>query len=89
MEDNRRESEITIKLGKSFMMSGVNEIRGFDEGYISLSTAYGTIGVEGEALKIESLTKENGNIYVTGNITGVFCAAERNDRKGFFKRIFG
>ena len=37
----------------------------------------GMLTVEGEELKIESLSKEGGNILITGEITGIF-------RSGFY-----
>ena len=49
---------ITMIIGKSFSMSGVNNIRAFDEGYIVLDTVVGRVSVEGLNMKIESLIKE-------------------------------
>ena len=65
MENNNK---ITLVIGHSFTMDGVNDIRGFDEGYVSLSTDSGKINVEGSDLKIESLSKEGGTIFISGNI---------------------
>ena len=80
---------ITMVIGKSFSMSGVNVIRGFDEGYILLDTVFGRISVEGSDMKIESLSKEGGNIFVSGGITGAFSSDVKDEKKGFFKRLFG
>ena len=89
MESIDKERSITIAIGKSFSMYGVEDIRGFDEGYVSLDTRCGKITVEGNELKIESLSKEDGHIYVSGNISGVFCDTEEEKNKRFFKRIIG
>ena len=57
METNVK-TKIILTIGQSFSMEGVNDIRGFDEGYVSLDTVSGKITVEGSDLKIESLTKD-------------------------------
>ena len=88
MDNVDKEKTITIIIGKSFSMYGVNDIRAFDGGYISLDTTSGRISIEGDNLKIESLSKEDGRIYITGDISGVFCDSDTKEKKGFVKRIF-
>lgn len=88
MENNSEKNKITVVIGKSFSMEGVSDIRGFDEGYVSLDTSSGRISIEGSDLKIESLTKDDGCIFVSGNVSGVFISSEEKKR-GFFGRIFG
>ena len=88
MDGNSDKSKITVVIGRSFSMEGVENIRGFDEGYVSLDTASGRITVEGSDLKIESLAKDSGCIFVSGNVSGVFIAGEEKKR-GFFGRLFG
>lgn len=88
MDTNEKGKSISLIIGKSFSMYGVSDIRGFDEGYVSLDTSSGKITIEGKELKIESLTKEDGHIFISGSISGVFCDCDNAD-KGFLKRIFG
>ena len=89
MDKNSNEKGvIVLKLGKSFSMDSVSNIRGFDSAYIVLETEFGKITVEGEDLKIEDLSKESGNILVSGNVSGVFCSEGNENKKGFFKRMF-
>ena len=85
MENNNK---ITLVIGHSFTMDGVNDIRGFDEGYVSLSTDSGKINVEGSDLKIESLSKEGGTIFISGNISGIYVSSE-DKKRGFFGRMLG
>lgn len=84
--DSTNRSKITLVIGSSFSMEGVNDIRGFDEGYVSLDTVSGRISVEGNDLKIESLTKEGGMIYISGNVSGVFISSDEK-KKGFLGRF--
>ena len=81
-------NKITVVIGHSFSMAGVENIRGFDEGYVSLDTSSGRISVEGSDLKIESLSKDDGCVFIRGSVSGVFIAAEEKKR-GFFGKIFG
>ena len=76
---------ITVTNLKTFTMSGVTDIAAFDGDYILLDTSMGRISVEGKDLKIQSLTKENGEILVFGDITGVFVTPIK-EKKGFFFR---
>ena len=84
-----KERNVNVIIGKSFSMYGVKDIRAFDEGYISLDTSSGKITVEGKDLKIESLSKDDGHIYVRGEVSGVFCDEETSEKRGIFKRMLG
>ncbi len=78
---------LLIKERKSITLDGVENVEGFDENYVALSTVAGRISVEGNALKIQSLSAENGEIHITGNIAGVYYS-ETKKSKGFFGRFF-
>lgn len=85
----QRSYTISIANLKSFTMSGVHDIAGFDGEYILLETSLGKISIEGNELKIESLSKENGEIFITGDISGVYATPEREKKVGFFGKLFG
>jgi len=78
---------VLINDKKSISMNGVSNVRAFDESYVTLETEQGTVNVEGASLKIESLTKESGEIFISGEIYGVFFAEERGTQS-VFKRLF-
>ncbi len=73
---------------KVLTMNGVMDIAAFDEGYILLETTLGGISIEGENLKIESLTADGGDILIKGDIKGIY-ATGKEKRNGFMKRLFG
>jgi sporulation protein YabP len=58
----------------------VINVESFDEEYLYISTKLGNIGIEGKGLKIESLTKEDGKILITGEIKGIFYYEEKPKR---------
>ncbi len=82
-----KKSALSLKDRKKLTIDGVENVLGFDSDYVSLSTSLGRVGVEGEDLKIESLTKEIGEVVITGRINGIFYSDERQS-KGVFKGLF-
>lgn len=80
-------SLITITDMNCITMNGVEYIIGFDSACVALSTGMGRIIIEGKDMKIESLEKKDGQITVTGKISGVFMSEKKNE-SGILKRIF-
>ena len=48
----------------------------------------GKIIIEGQGLKIENLSKDNGEILISGRISGVLYEEAKSSPKGFLARIF-
>lgn len=81
-------SFINIKEGKYATLDGIVNIERFDEKGVSLLSESGKIEIEGDGLKIDSLTKENGTVTVIGRIDGVYYLKEGKS-ESFLKKIFG
>ena len=79
--------KLVIENKKSVTMNGVESVLGFDEAYVSLISVMGRVIIEGEGMKIESLSKESGQVLITGDITAVYFADEKT-KNGMFKRLF-
>ena len=86
-EKTLKHTSLCIRERSNVTIDGVENVLGFDESYVSLMTVVGRIVVEGRELKIESLSKENGEISVIGKIDGVFYTEEKG-AKGVLARIF-
>lgn len=86
MTDSNEKSTVTIRDRKVLTMGGVKDIRGFDEEGIALETELGRVHIEGKELKIESLSREGGNILIRGEIESVFFTDAPEKRKGLFSR---
>jgi sporulation protein YabP len=78
----------SIEAWKALSLCGVMNISSFDEENISLDTESGKVFIEGNDLKIISLN-ENGEIFVDGNISGVFVSENKPIKKGILSRLFG
>ena len=88
--EERKVLKGTVKIidRKNVMLDGVNNIEGFDEGYISLSTDLGKLLIEGRDLKVESLSKDSGEILISGHINGIYYS-EQKQSKNILSRLFG
>lgn len=70
--DPQAKGKIVVTDRKSTVLDGVENVLSFDEGYILLATSLGELTVEGEGLKIENLSKESGEITVSGRICALY-----------------
>jgi len=87
MDKENIERYLLINSKKSVTMNGVINVRGFDEGYVTLETVDGEVTVEGKELKIENLSKDTGEIYISGIISAAYFKEEK-ETQSVFKRLF-
>ena len=87
-KEELKHTNLNVKERNSITLNGVCNVVGFDESYVTLETNDGKIIIEGESLKIESLTKAGGEICITGKISGVFYSEKKNFKTPFGK-LFG
>ena len=66
-------------------VSGVEEVEGFDESYVRMTTALGPLTIHGEDLGIESLSVDIGETVITGHIAAIIYE-EPSRRNGFWQR---
>ena len=86
-ESKAVKQNLIIKNRNQISIDGVRNVEGFDDGYVNISTDAGRLIIEGENLKIEGLTKENGVILISGRIDAVIYSDEK-PRAGFFGKLF-
>ena len=84
MDSVNQKQTLLLEDKKRLTIDGIINVESFREDFLELSSNYGRIEVEGSDLKIEELRQENGKIYITGEIYGVFYG----DNKPV-KRLFG
>ena len=88
MDDTRiPKGTLTVKDRKSISLDCVSSIEGFDDTYISLATDLGRTVIEGKGLKVESMSKDTGSIYITGHINSIYYS-EPKSSKSLLNRIF-
>ncbi len=84
-----RAQNLYLKDRRALSVDAVENIENFDGESITLNTRLGVLFVEGENLRVENLSREDGKIYIVGKITGMYYTGDsEKQNKGFFKRIF-
>lgn len=86
-QTDKAHQELVIKDRNMLTLNAVREIKDFSETLLIVSTDMGTVYIEGDNMRIESLSKDNGVINVTGSIVG-FYYKENKPAKSVFSRIF-
>ncbi len=86
MENNHQ--ELILKDKKTLTLNGVVNILDFSELEMTIDTVFGTVVVEGEEMKIENLSKDDGVINVVGKIEGFYYKRTR-EKKNLFSRMLG
>ena len=70
-------------------LNGIKEVIGFDEQIVTVVTQFGQLVIEGEALHIDKLNLESGDLVVTGDICSLTYEKEQKVQKSFLHRLFG
>lgn len=86
MENNHQ--ELILKDKKTLTLNGVVNILDFSELEMTIDTVLGTVVIEGEEMKIENLSKDNGIVNVIGKIDGFYYKKVR-EKKSIFSKMLG
>lgn len=78
---------LTLSERKKLTMTGALEVVSFDETYVVLKTALGTLTVQGSGLQLKQLTPEGGTVAVEGEISGLNYENLRSG--GWLSRLLG
>ena len=73
---------------KSLTMTGVSEVVSFDDTAVVLRTGLGTLTVQGQDLRLKTLSTEGGRVAVTGAVSAL-SYEEPRERGGWMRRMFG
>jgi sporulation protein YabP len=87
MQENEYKQKLVLDNRERLCVDGVRNIDTFTDEYLEFSTALGIICVEGEDLKIEELRQDDGEIHITGSISGIFYKENKSART-FLEKIF-
>lgn len=68
-------------------LSGVEDVSGFDENTVVLTTSLGELTIRGEALHIGRIDLDLGQLDLEGHISEL-CYDEPAARTSFFSRLF-
>lgn len=71
---------------KNLTMTGVTEVLSFEEDGVVLKTPLGTLTVQGQGLKLRTLSPEGGQVEVSGTVTALFYQEPRQSG-GWARRL--
>ena len=82
-----REHNVSMISREKLDINGVIDVLDFDNTCVNIKTCMGILSVEGTDIKIVSLSKDSGKIYIEGNFDNLFYynGAEEK-RNGIFRR---
>ena len=63
-------------------VEGVIDVLDFDSSCVNIKTNMGVLSVEGSDLRIISLSKETGKIYIEGSIDSLFYYGVAEEKRG-------
>ncbi len=78
--------ELLLHDRKTVSLTGVTEVKSFDDSEVTLDTVCGELTVDGEGLRISSLDTTHGTLDINGNIQGFSYYDKKKDGK---RTIFG
>lgn len=86
-DTSRLPHKLSLEERKKLTLTGATEVVRFDEETAQLNTSQGSVIVQGEGLKLKTLSLEGGTVAITGKIYGIFYEEPRAKRG--LGRIFG
>ena len=87
-ETHKVNHEIRLSTREIFVADGVLYVESFDDTSLSLSTVMGELILEGQNLKIEGFSKENGTVRIIGTIQAIYYSDEPRVKKKLLSRLF-
>ena len=89
MEEENK-SSLSLENRKKLTLTGIVEVISFDDQKISLNTKLGNLSIKGEALKMNKLDVQNGDVIITGTISSMIYSGKNvvKNKENIIKRIF-
>ena len=74
--------KLTLDERQKLTMTGVTEVVSFDDTAVVLHTVLGTLEVQGQQLKLKTLSLDGGQVAVDGHISAMYYE-ELREKRGF------
>lgn len=86
MTEDRFPHKLTLNERKNLTMTGVTEVVSFEDTGVVLKTSLGLLTVQGQQLKLKTLSLEGGQVAVDGEISALVYEEPRE--AGFWHRLW-
>ena len=88
MQENLHKPHVlTLENREKLSLGGVEDVLGFNDEAVSLSTSMGELNISGSKLHISKLDLNSGEVEIDGKINMLRYSQPKNE-KGFMKRLF-
>ena len=84
---NRKPSSVILDNRKKLCITGADDVPGFNEETVSVSTSLGNLIVRGSSLHINKLNLDTGEVEIEGVINSLQYTESKNS-KSFMQRLF-
>ena len=80
--------KLTLDERQKLTMTGVTEVVSFDDTAVVLHTALGTLEIQGQQLKLKTLSLDGGQVAVDGHISALYYEEpqEKRSLREWFRR---
>jgi len=85
---SRAQHNIIMENRRQLTITGVVDIDSFDENTVIMFTDLGELTVKGEALHINRIDVEAGDLLMEGDIEQLYYTDNQPQRGGFFSKLF-
>ncbi len=82
---NGKKHTLMLDNRRKLMITGAEDVSGFNEETVSVKTTAGTLIIKGSGLHIEKLNLETGDVSVEGMINSMQYIGHDNSRSRFSK----
>ena len=88
MDEMKQKHQVVLKNREKVIISGAAEVDSFDEHRVVLITELGVLVIKGNALHIQSLNVESGDVSVNGHIDSVDYIEAQPLNASFWGKFF-
>ena len=86
MTEDRFPHKLTLNERKNLTMTGVTEVVSFEDTAVVLKTGLGLLTVQGQELKLKTLSLEGGQVAVDGEVSALIYEEPREG--GLWQRLW-
>ncbi len=87
MENLHKPQSLILENRANLSLTGVEDVIGFNDETVSLSTSAGDLVVKGSKLHINKLSLDTGEVEIDGTVSLIHYT-ENKSEKGFIGRLF-
>lgn len=82
---NVKKHTLALDNRKRLVLTGAEDVSGFNEEAVSVKTSAGTLLIKGSGLHIDRLNLETGDVTVEGNVNSLQYSGTGDNRSRFAK----